>query len=275
MLKKTDFSSLEGKVVVITGGTSGIGKSAVELFAANGAKVVFGARREDLGNKIAADLVAQGAEVTFKRTDTSVEADVKALIDLAVEKYGRLNVLFNNAGVIPSDGMHPTHDIMVAELRRLIEINVMGYFYGVKYGAEAMLRTKSEECAIINTASACGFRANEGFLPYDLTHHAIVGLTKTAALDYAKHGITVNCICPGAIKTGIHDGISEEQLALLDAANPNGRAGRPEECAYMVLFLASDMARMINGAPILIDAGEWAGHVDVSGASVWSEPELK
>lgn len=273
MLKKTDFSSLEGKVVMITGGTSGFGLSMVKLFAANGAKVVFGARREALGIQIAQDLVAQGADVTFMRMDTSKEEDVKALVDLTVEKHGQLNVLVNNAGVIPSDGMHPTHDIKVSELRRLMEINVMGYFYGMKYGVAAMLKTKSRECSVINIASACGFRANEGFLPYDTTKHAIVGMTKTAALDYAKHDITVNCICPGAFKTGIHDGISEEQLKLLDAANPNGRAGRPDEVAYLALFLATDMARMINGSPILIDAGEWAGHVDVSGASVWSEPD--
>lgn len=272
MLKKDDFSSVAGKVVVITGGTSGIGKSMVELFAANGAKVVFGARREELGNQIAADLCARGGEVSFKRTDTSIEEDVIALIDFAVEKYGKLHVLCNNAGVIPSDGMHPAHDIKVSEMERLTRTNVMGYFYGIKHGAAAMLKTMSRGCSIINTASACGFASNEGFMPYDVSKHAIVGMTKTAALDYAKHDITVNSVCPGSVRTGIHDGQSEEQLKLLDECAPIGRIAQPHEIAYTALFLATDMARYITGSNILIDGGQTAGN-RANGASVWSEPD--
>ena len=272
MLKKDDYSSVAGKVVVVTGGTSGIGRSMVELFAANGAKVVFGARKEERGIKFAEELTAQGADVIFKRTDTSVEEDVKALINTAVEHYGQLHVLCNNAGVIPRDGLKPAHEIEVSELKRLIDINVWGYFYGIKHGVRAMLETKSTGCSIINTASTCGLRATEGFLPYDLTKHAIVGLTKTAALDYAKHDITVNAICPGSVKTGIHDGQSEEQLAIVASNSPVGRMGKPEEIAYMALFLATDHARFITGSQIVIDGGLYAG--DRSGdATVWSKPD--
>jgi NAD(P)-dependent dehydrogenase (short-subunit alcohol dehydrogenase family) len=251
------FESVKGKVAVVTGGTSGIGREITKTFAANGMHVVFSGRNEERGSKIVSDITAAGGDAMFVKADVRSEEDVRALVDAAVKKYGRLNVMVNNAGVTPP--LKPLHEYDLAEFNRVTESNYTSLFFGTKYAVQAMLDTASRECAVINIASASGLKATECFSPYDGSKHAAVGLTKTCALDYAKHDITVNAICPGVIDTEIFANAPEEVREINKKAVPIGRFGRPEEIAYLALFLATDMARFMTGSIITADGGYTSG----------------
>ena len=253
----TDFRSVEGKIAVITGATSGIGREIAKTFAANGMKVVIGGRNAERGAKIVADIVNKGGEATFVQGDVRNEEDVKKLVSVAVEKYGKLHVMVNNAGVTPA--LKPLHEYDLDEFNRITESNYTAVFTGTKYAVEAMLKTGSRECSIINIASASGLKATECFCLYDGSKHAVVVLTKSCALDYAKHDITVNAICPGVIDTEIFANAPKEVREINMKAVPIGRFGRPEEISYMALFLASDMARFMTGSIVTVDGGYTGG----------------
>lgn len=164
----------------------------------------------------------------------------------------------------------PIHEQDLAEFNRLNEINYTSVFLGTKYAVQAMLDTNSRGCSIINVASASGLKATEGFGLYDASKHAVIGLTKSNALDYAKHDITVNAICPGVIDTEIFANAPDFVREVNKKSVPMGRFGRPEEMGYLALFLASDMARFITGAYISADGGFTAG--DANDAS-WGTPD--
>ncbi len=251
------FESVKGKVAIVTGGTSGIGREITKTFALNGMHVVFSGRNEERAAKIIDDIRAAGGDAMFVKADVRSEEDVRNLVDAAVKKYGRLNVMVNNAGVTPP--LKPIHEYDAAEFNRVTESNYTSLFFGTKYAVQAMLDTNSRECAVINIASASGLKATECFSPYDGSKHAAVGLTKTCALDYAKHDITVNAICPGVIDTEIFANAPEEVREINKKAVPIGRFGRPEEMSYLALFLATDMARFITGSIITADGGYTAG----------------
>lgn len=266
----TDFSSVKDKVVIVTGASDGLGEAVALCYAENGMKVVAADINVEKGTKLVEEIRSSGGEASFFKTDVSQEDDVKALVGFAVETYGRLDGIVNNAGI--SAVARPTHEYTAAEFDRLMSINLKGVFLGMKYGAEAILKSKSSGGFMINTASLAGIACNNSMALYTSAKHGVVGLTKCAALDYAPHNITVNAICPGTFRTAIWGDAPEatiQQYAKM--ISPNGKLGDPKEFAYLALFLASDLARYINGTAISIDAGSSAGKIT---PSQWSHPEI-
>jgi len=265
------FKSIEGKVVIITGSTSGLGIAMAERFADNGAKVIVSGRNIERGNDVVKKIVDNGGIATFFQCDVSKEDEVKALIDYAVKTYGKLHVMINNSGYGP--GTHPAHDFSVEVFDEISDVLYRSVFLGTKYAVQAMIETNSRGCSIINMASGSGLRATEGLSFYTGGKHAVVGFTKATALDYAKHDITINAICPGVHKTAIFDDKTPEQMAVFNSMVPRGRIGEAIEVAWLALFLASDMARNINGTAIPIDSGFLAG--DQNPASKWIHEDTR
>jgi len=253
----TDFESVRGKVAVVTGASSGIGESIAKVYAENGIKVVLAARREEKGQKIVDEIRAFGGEAVFCKADVSKEEDVKRIMQCALDTYGKLNILVNNAGA--STVLHPLHEYEIDELRRITDIDYIGVFMCIKYGVKAMLRSDSHDCAIINISSVEGIKPTANLSPYSGAKRAVISLTQTASLDYARHDITVNCICPGGTDTEIFSTITPEQRELTQSQIPAGRFALPEEIAYPALFLASNLARFITGATIPVDGATCAG----------------
>ena len=263
-----NFDSVKGKVAVVTGATSGIGKAIAKVYADNGMKVVLVGRRTERGEAIVKEIREAGGEAIFCRADVAVEDDVKRVMETAVKTYGALNVVVNNAGA--SCLLKPIHEYDTDDFKRVTDIDYVGVFLGMKYGVKAILDSKSKNCAIINVSSAEGLKPTANFAPYSAAKRAVISMSQTAGMDYARHGITVNCICPGAIDTEIYSTISPEQRELTQSMIPNGRFGLPEEIAYTALFLATDMARYITGAVIPVDAAMSSGnYTEVP----WTEPD--
>lgn len=245
---------LEGKVALVTGGTSGIGKATAIALGIAGAKVVFSGRREEEGENTANSIRQSGAECLFVRSDVSSEAEVKALVQKTVEQYGRLDCAFNNAGI--ESPSKPLHEQSIEDFDKLMAINVRGLFLCMKYEIQQMLTQGAG--VIINNSSMGGLIAFPGTSPYHASKHAVMGLTRSAALDYAKQGIRINAVNPGIIATDMMDrlsapGTSPEQFAA--SIVPMGRMGQPEEIAATVVFLCSDAASYITGQPLVVDGG--------------------
>ena len=267
-MKTTDFSSVQGKTAIITGAASGMGRAMARLFAANGMKIVIADIQDELGEKVAEEIRQAGGEALYCHTNVMKEEDMIRCTRLAVDTYGKLNVMVNNAGV--GCAMHPVHEYDLATFQRVNEINYTGVFLGMKYGVKAMLDSHAEGCTVINIASTSGLVASGNYSLYDASKSAVIHLSKTAGLDYARHDITVNVICPGVIDTEIYNTISQRQRELSIAMVPMARFGRPEEISYMALFLASDMARFISGSVITIDGSQTAGtYTDLE----WDKPD--
>ena len=248
------MSRFNGKVALVTGGTSGIGKATAIAFAKEGAKVVLSGRREKEGLAVVEEIKKVGGTAHFVQSDVSKEADVKRLVDETVARFGRLDVAFNNAGV---EWNGTLTDVTEADYRRIFDVNVWGTIASMKHEIPAMLKTGGG--AIVNTSSITGHVALPGSIVYNATKHAIEGLTKSAALDYARRGIRVNVVAPAAILTEMIErfvGGSESETGRAIAQNhPVGRMGRPEEVAGAVLYLASDAASFVTGASLLVDGG--------------------
>ena len=236
--------SLENKVAVITGGAGGIGGATVRRFAQAGAKVVIA----DVSD--ASELAEEVAGI-FVPTDVSDEEQVKALMDRAVAEYGRLDVAINNAG--KGTGGGPIRNLSPDTIRASFDTNALGAAWGIKHAASHM----EEGGAIINTASLAGLQGMYGSVAYVAAKFAVVGITKTAALELAGRGIRVNCVCPGNIATRM--GAGPQFAAVTDAMTPLRRAGKPEEVAALFHFLASDDCPYITGQAICIDGGMTAG----------------
>jgi 3alpha(or 20beta)-hydroxysteroid dehydrogenase len=240
----TGMFSLEGKVAVITGGAGGIGSATARRFAQAGARIVVADSRD--GSAIAGELGGR-----FVATDVSDEGQVKALMEAAAGEHGRIDIVINNAGR-PAGGA-PIADTSPDVFHAGFDTNALGVVYGIKHALPHM----QAGGAIVNTASLAGLQGMYGSAPYVASKFAVVGITKTAALELAGRGIRVNCVCPGNIATPM--GAGPEFLAVTNAMTPLGRAGRPEEVAALFHFLASDEASYITGQAISIDGGMTAG----------------
>jgi NAD(P)-dependent dehydrogenase (short-subunit alcohol dehydrogenase family) len=248
------MSRFSGKIAVITGGTSGMGRATAVAFAREGAKVVLSGRREKEGLAVVEEIAKAGGTAHFVRADVAKEADVKRLVEQTVAKFGRLDVAFNNAGVEWTGALTEASE---ADYRRVFDINVWGVITGMKYEIAAMLKTGGG--AIVNTSSVGGHNGMAGVSLYIATKHAVEGLTKSAALEFATQNIRVNAIAPAAIVTEMIDrfvgGEDSEQGKKLAAMHPVGRMGRGEEVASAVLYLASDAASFVTGISLPVDGG--------------------
>ncbi|MBI2270179.1 MAG: SDR family oxidoreductase [Bacteroidetes bacterium] len=242
----------ENKVAIVTGGSFGIGRAASIAFADKGAKVVIADCIED--NETLNLIKAKGGTALFVKCDVSNAADVKAMIEKTISTYGRLDYAFNNAGIEGASA--PTHECTEETWERTIGVNLKGVWICMKYEIQQML--KQERGAIVNCASIAGLVGFPGLPAYVASKHGVIGLTKTAALEYAKLGIRINAVCPGVIKTPMIDRFTgknkeiEKQFANME---PIGRLGQPEEVANAVIWLCSDGASFITGDAIAVDGG--------------------
>jgi NAD(P)-dependent dehydrogenase (short-subunit alcohol dehydrogenase family) len=242
----------ENKVALITGGSFGIGRATALAFASRGAKVVVADYIEDAVT--VEQIKANGGDAIFIKCDVSVSADVKNMIDKTIAKYGRLDYAFNNAGI--EGQMGNTVDCTEENWDRTLNINLKGIWLCMKYEIPQMLL--SGKGAIVNCSSVAGLIGFPGLPAYVSSKHAVAGLTKTTALEYAKSGIRVNAVSPGVIKTAMIDRLSggtkegEEQFTGFE---PVGRMGQPEEIAEAVCFLCSDAASFMTGVIMPIDGG--------------------
>jgi NAD(P)-dependent dehydrogenase (short-subunit alcohol dehydrogenase family) len=258
---------LEGKVAVITGGTSGIGARTAQTFVAEGAKVVIAGRRKERGERLAQKL---GAAASFIRTDVSVEADVKAMIDHALERFSRLHCLVNNAG--RGSQFAPIADVDLEQFDAVIAVHLRAVLAGMKYAARVMAVQGTG--SIINVASVNGMRAGLGGHYYSAAKAATIHLTRCAAVELGEKGIRVNSLSPGMIATGAfgkYMGMQSDEAddnpeyaeaaigSILPRWQPLPYVGRADDIAQAALFLASDASRFVTGHNLVVDGGISAG----------------
>jgi NAD(P)-dependent dehydrogenase (short-subunit alcohol dehydrogenase family) len=249
---------LRGKVGVVTGGTSGIGRDAAVLFSRAGAKVVVAGRRELEGKETVNLIHTEGGEALFVKTDVALAADVQALIRTTVEKFGRLDIAFNNAGI--EGNLTPITEQSEADWDHTIDINLKGTWLCLKYEIQQMLK-QGGGGAIVNMASIGGLIGGRGFATYSASKHGVMGLTKSAALETARHGIRINVVCPAVIETPMSDRIfgGPEVKPYMIGLHPIGRFGTPMEVAEAVVWMCSDRASFMTGQSLVLDGGFLAG----------------
>lgn len=251
--------SMEGKVALVTGGASGIGLAAANIFAREGAKVVIADLNESGGEAAAEAIRAAGGEAVFVRTDLMEEADIRNMVDTAVKTFGRLDAAFNNAGT--ASALVTAETCTLEEWDRVININQRAVWLCMRYEIAEMLKVGGG--AIVNTASRAGDVATYNTFPYVASKHGVVGITRASAIDFAARNIRVNAICPGYTATPmLADAGGEEGLAALDAMAktevPMKRIGRPEEQAEVAVFLCSSRASYVTGHALPVDGGKCA-----------------
>jgi NAD(P)-dependent dehydrogenase (short-subunit alcohol dehydrogenase family) len=250
---------VEGKAALVTGGASGIGRATALTFAREGAKLVIADTNEEGGHQTVHMITENGGEATFVKMDVSKAVEVQALISTAVETYGRLDCAHNNAGIsgfgIAGDAYTLTAEYPEERWHQVIAVNLTGVWLCMKYEISQMLHHGGG--TIVNTASAAGLVGGRGLAAYVASKHGVVGLTKTAALEYAQQGIRVNCVCPGFIETPMTArGLSDpERRERIIASEPIGRVGTPEEVAEAVVWLCSDAASFVTGHTMTVDGG--------------------
>ncbi|MDO6389548.1 SDR family oxidoreductase [Pontibacter sp. BT731] len=250
------MKKLENKVAIITGGAQGMGAVTAELFAREGAKVVIADFNEEKGQEQTDKIKAAGGECAFVKTDVSKSDDVQKMVKFTVETYGRLDIALNNAAITPDD--KPIADFDEAYWDRLMSIDLKGVALCLKYEVQQMM-AQGDGGSIICTSSVSGIRPQPGTPAYIAAKHAVIGLTKSAAMDYSPHGIRINSVAPGAIDTPMLRGALEQfglnaeeyakQLSML------GRFAKAEEVAQANLWLASDDSSFVTGAVYAVDGG--------------------
>ena len=244
----------ENKVAIITGAGSGLGQATAIRLAEEGVNIVVVDVNEKGGNETVERVKKLGVDSFFIKTDVSKAEEVKNYVDKTVEKFGKIDYFFNNAGISGSGKYFLDTD--VEEIEKIVQINLMGALYGVRYVAEVMLKNGSG--SIVNTASSAGVIGQDSVVTYSATKHAIAGLTKSMVAEYAKDGLRVNAIAPGPTETPMVKAFYEANPAMKENATsgiPQKRLGTPEEVAELVTFLLTSKAEYINGEVIRIDGG--------------------
>lgn len=239
------------RVAFITGAASGIGRAAAIAFAAEGARLAILDRSADALRTVEASVKEAGGEVLAIACDVSSPDQVEGAIKQIVDRFGRLDIAFNNAGV--ENKAAPVHEIDLAEWDRIIGINLRGTFLCMKHELAQMV--KQGRGVVVNTSSGAGIRGVAGGAAYAASKHAIIGLTRSAALDYAKQNIRVNAVLPGNIETPMMDRFTGGDIQKAIDLEPVGRLGKPEEIAEAVLWMASDLGGFVTGAATVIDGG--------------------
>lgn len=258
---------VDGKVAVITGAASGMGRATAVRFAGEGAAVVIADLNEEGGAAAVRECKENGGRAVFQKTDVTSEASVKAMVERAVKEFGRLDITFNNAGL--GGALGSIEHITVEDWDRTQAVLLRGVFLGIKHSIPEMRKVGGG--SIISTASVAGLAGGNGPHSYSAAKAGVVNLTRSAALEVAKDKIRVNCICPGGINTPIFNIISSDRATieqLLAKVHPIQRAGHPEDIANMALFLASDESEWITGTAMVVDGGLMAGR------NIFADPEF-
>ncbi len=243
---------LKNKVALITGGNAGIGKSVAIAYLKEGATVIITGRTPKESDRVKKLLNELGKDLFYIQADVSNEADIKEVLATVIEKFGRLDIAVNNAGV--ASDAKPFIEHTSEDYDKVLNINLKGVFLSMKYEIIEMLKTGGG--SIINTASVGGSIANPGLAPYIASKHGIVGLTKVGALDYARQGIRVNAVSPGGTESEmLNNWLPGEALKQMAESHPMGRSAKPEEQAGLFVFLASDESSFMTGSIILNDGG--------------------
>lgn len=243
---------MNGKVIIVTGATAGLGYASAKALARQGAKVALAARREEKGQALAEEIRKEGGEAFFLRTDVSDKTQLKALVDETVKRYGRIDGALNNAGI--AQPYTPLHEVSDEFLDKIIDVNLKSVFYSMKYEITEMLKTGGG--SIVNMASIGGLKGTPGMCLYNATKAGVIGMTRGAAMDYARKGIRINAICPGATETEIFSGVDKDRMDAIAETIPTGKFGKADEIAASVVALLSDETGNVTGTYLVADNGQ-------------------
>lgn len=243
------MNRLKGKIAIVTGGSSGIGKGICLEYGKEGATVVVAARNEERSNEVVRLIKENGGDAVFKKTDVFVESEIKELIQFTIEKYGKIDILVNNAGV---QRMAPLADVTVENWNYVLQGNATAVFIAVREAMPYLLKTKGN---IITTASMASIKPVDMHYAYSASKAGVAMFMKDIAKDYSSTGVTANCICPGLVDTPLLKDATPEAVAALKEEIPVKRIGTPQDIAYLAVYLGSDESKWMTGQNLCIDGG--------------------